>query len=71
MKNWLFHNDNIHTHFNQNRFINKCTRVERKAKVPTLIKTEFHHYIFFVRRRRTYVLNKRGWSDELLIDDKA
>jgi hypothetical protein len=50
MKYLRNHNINIHINFYQNRFINECAR-KKKAKIP-----EFQS--FFVRCRRTYVLNQ-------------
>ena len=47
------YNISMYINFYQNRFINECAR-KKKAKIP-----EFQSFrVFFVRCRRTYVLNK-------------
>ena len=53
MKYLRLHNISIHINVYQNRFINECAR-KIKAKIPE--SQSFR--VFFVRFRRTYVLNK-------------
>ena len=55
IKNVRLLNVSIHRNFYQNRFINECAKKKKKkkkAKIP-----EFHSY--FVRCRRTYVINNK------------
>ena len=55
----------IHINFYQNRFINESVRKNflKFSDVKTDVKTEF-----FVRCRRTYVLNKKSCNKEILIN---
>ena len=54
MKYLRIHNIGIHINFYQNRFINESARKNFLKFSVKDVKTEF----FFVRCRRTYVLNK-------------
>ena len=68
MKYLRINNISIPINFYQNRFINECAR-KIKAKIP-----EFHSFrvsqfqSFFVRCRRTYVLNKALTNLDMLLN---
>ena len=57
MKYLHLHNIRIYLNFHQNQFINECAG-KIKAKIPV---SQFHS--FFVRCRRTYVLNNHKDTD--------
>ena len=65
MKYLRIHNIGIHTNFYQNRFINESVRKNFLKFSYRRIDGKTERRIFFVRCRRTYVLNnlhiKREW----------